>query len=165
MSWSRSAWRLIGAMIAMVEPAVAATPPLPQEVQVAIDDAEKQCDGRSLKEEEFITHRNIFGDGTPVYILRYEHLRCSDVEAGAKALPVAIWCGTAGCSTDIFVKVRLGFNKTSIVNDPKFFRKGRHLYMKFSGVNQGVSYPTTMFWDGHQFREVTSASPASAARP
>jgi hypothetical protein len=85
-----------------------AAQPLPHEVQSAIDEAMKDCHEKVKFEKGFLTRRDINGDGVDDFILEYGHFAC-----GAS---VSLYCGSAGCSTQVFASLSRG-KFTKVLDD------------------------------------------------
>jgi hypothetical protein len=129
-----------------------AAQPLPHEVQSAIDEAIKGCDEKVKFEKGFLTRRDINGDGIEDFILDYGHFAC-----GASLNP---YCGSAGCSTEVFASLS-GGKFTKVLDDNvrgiafKTLRGRPAMLLELHGSACGKvgSAPcsATLYWNGEKF--------------
>ena len=129
-----------------------AAQPLPHEVQSAIDEAIKGCDETVKFGKGFLTRRDINGDGIDDFILDYEHFAC-----GAS---VSLYCGSAGCLTQVFASLSGGkFAKVldENVRGIKFKTvRGRpamllELHGSSCGKPGAAPCSATLYWNGEKF--------------
>jgi hypothetical protein len=129
-----------------------AAQPLPPEVQSSIDDAMKDCDGKVKFEKGFLTRRDINGDGIDDFILDYGHFAC-----GAN---ISLYCGTAGCSTEVFASLSggkfakvLDENVRGIAFKTVRGRPAMLLELHGSACGKAGSAPCseTLYWNGEKF--------------
>jgi hypothetical protein len=74
---------------------------LPQPIRAAIQSNQKYCDqGKFSTGRDFITRRDINGDGVRDYILNYEHVTCGE--------STTVYCGTGGCAFQVFASLQDG---------------------------------------------------------
>jgi hypothetical protein len=129
-----------------------AAQPLPPEVQSAIDDAIKDCHEKVKFEKGFLTRRDINGDGIDDFILDYGHFAC-----GAN---ISLYCGTAGCSTEVFASLSggkfakvLDDNVRGIEFKTIRGRPAMLLELHGSACGKAGSAPcsATLYWNGEKF--------------
>jgi hypothetical protein len=129
-----------------------AAQPLPPEVQSSIDEAMKDCDEKVRFEKGFLTRRDINGDGIEDFILDYGHFAC-----GASR---NTYCGSAGCSTEVFASLSGGkFTKVLDENvrgiEFKTVRGRPAMLLELHGSACGKvgSAPcsATLYWNGEKF--------------
>jgi hypothetical protein len=129
-----------------------AAQPLPPEVQSSIDEAMKDCNEKVKFEKGFLTRRDINGDGIEDFILDYGHFAC-----GASS---NIYCGSAGCVTEVFASLSDG-KFTKVLNDNvrgltfKTVRGRPAMLLELHGSACGKagSAPCseTLYWNGEKF--------------
>jgi hypothetical protein len=129
-----------------------AAQPLPPAVQLSIDEAMKDCDKKVKFAKGFLTRRDINGDGIDDFILDYGHFACGE--------NVSLYCGTAGCSTEVFaslsdgnfVKV-LGENVRGIEFRTVRGRPAMLLELHGSACGKAGAAPCSaaLYWNGAKF--------------
>jgi hypothetical protein len=133
-------------------PAQAQQAPLPKEVQAAIGEAKKDCGARVRLKPNFVTSRDVNGDGKPDYILDYDHFQCDDM--------VTFFCGSAGCLTQVFASLPDGSYVKAWDENVRAMRfarvKGKPamiLDLHGSACNKvgAAPCPKTLFWNGKTF--------------
>lgn len=136
-------------------PTLAAAQPfdkLPANVQAAIAENVKACDGKTTFKDGFVSEKDVNGDGVTDYVLDYGHFVCDGNEG--------YFCGTGGCLTQVFASLRNGGYVKALdenVRDLKFRRvQGRpamvlDLHGSACGRTGAAPCPRTLFWNGTKF--------------
>jgi len=127
--------------------------PLPSVVQQAIDEAKRDCDsGRVVMQPRFVTAKDVNGDGRPDYILDYEHYVCDG--------NAALYCGSAGCLTQIFASLPDGSYVKVLdqnVQALEFVRRRKrpamilHLHGSECGKVGTAPCRSVLYWNGSSF--------------
>jgi hypothetical protein len=84
-------------------------PSYPEIVQTEIEEARKDCAAAVFK-AGFVTERDVNGDGRKDYILDYRNLQCEEVGS--------LYCGSAGCLTQVFVSLPDGTYEKVLNENP-----------------------------------------------
>ena len=128
------------------------SPPLPKDVQAAIDEAKKDCGERVSLKPKFVTTRDVNGDGKPDYVLDYGHFQCGDM--------VTFFCGSGGCLTQVFASLPDGSYVKAWDDNVRAMRfakvkgkPGMILDLHGSACNKvgAAPCPKTLVWDGRTF--------------
>ncbi|MCJ2060121.1 hypothetical protein MKL09_26770 [Methylobacterium sp. J-048] len=142
----------LAAVILAVAATASVAQDLPPPVAVAIAEAKKTCspDPTTLK-PGFIKRQDVNGDGVPDFILDYGRFQCGD--------NITYWCGSAGCTMQIFASSDGRFIKVLDENVQEVrFRKigGRSamlLGLHGSACGKAGVEPcgATLYWNGTKF--------------
>ena len=127
---------------------------LPPVAQAALAEQKAVCAPETVSlDKGFETRRDINGDGVPDIILDYGAFRCGD--------SVSFFCGTAGCTQQVFASLP-GGGYAKVLDDnvrELTFRtiKGRPAMVLSShgsacGRSGAENCGTTLFWNGRTFR-------------
>ena len=125
---------------------------MPVPVVSAISEAKKTCspDVSTLR-PGFITRQDVNGDGVSDFILDYGKFRCGDSDS--------FWCGSAGCTTQVFVSLNGTYVKALDENVQGLrFKKinGRHaMLLGLHGSSCGragvQACGASLYWNGSRF--------------
>lgn len=125
---------------------------LPANVQAAIQENVKSCDGKTTFKDGFVSEKDVNGDSVVDYVLDYGHFVCDGNEG--------YFCGTGGCLTQVFASLRGGGYLKALdenVRDLKFrLVKGRpamvlDLHGSACGKVGAAPCPKTLMWNGTKF--------------
>lgn len=142
---------------------VAAAQPLPPEMQASINDATKSCGKKVHLKENFITRRDVNGDGIDDFILDFGWFVCGQ-NSGSD------YCGSGGCLTQVFASLsgaRFAKVFDDFVQSIKFAEVNERpaLVFELHGSDCGKAgfepCSKTLLWTGQKF----STDPTVAALP
>lgn len=141
-----AAWAAFGSAAAGAET-------LPPAVRAAIAKQSENCakPDRVSLEKGFLTRRDVNGDGIPDYVLDYGSFKCGDT--------FMLYCGSAGCLTQVFASADGSYVKVLDENAQKVdFRtvKGRPamllgLHGSACGKRGVDACGATLYWNGSRF--------------
>jgi hypothetical protein len=124
---------------------------LPPDVRTALTEARSDCSEGVKLQKGFLKRRDINGDGNPDFIIDFSEYTCEGS---------AIYCGTAGCLTQIFaskpggsyVKV-LDENVQSVKFSKASGRPAMTLGLHGTACGKAGVEPcrATLYWNGERF--------------
>lgn len=125
---------------------------MPPIVRQAIDKESDACrPDKVTLDQGFMTRKDVNGDGVPDYVLNYGAFRCGESST--------LFCGSAGCQTQVFASVGGAFAKVfdSTVQEVAFKTvKGRPalllgLHGSECGKRGADPCGSTLYWNGTKF--------------
>jgi hypothetical protein len=125
---------------------------LPANVQAAIAENVRSCDGKTTFKDGFVSEKDVNDDGVTDYVLDYGNFVCDGNEG--------YFCGTGGCLTQVFASLRRGGYAKVLDENVRAltFRraKGRpamvlDLHGNACGKVGAAPCPKTLLWNGAKF--------------
>src|SRR5262245_23978743 len=144
---------LAGALTAAGPALAQPAPKLPAAVTKSMEDSRKDCaPQKAVFKTGFMSSKDVNGDGVADYILDYGNFACGDM--------ASLYCGSAGCSTEVIVSMPGGgFNQvfSDNVRGMSFKAVGGKpamlldLHGSACGRSGAEACRKTLYWDGSRF--------------